>query len=69
MAKSIRLNLSVPLPIDAVLTALAEAQGVSKASIVVGQMARALPYWQKDLKLLRAGRAALGAGVTTSAKS
>jgi hypothetical protein len=61
MAKSVRLNLSVPVPMDEVLTALAEAQGMSKPALIVAAMARALPYWQKDLKMLRATRSVPGA--------
>ena len=53
MPKSIKVNVSVPLPIDVVLTALAKERGVSKSAVIVSQLVRALPYWKLEVRKLR----------------
>lgn len=55
MRKSVRVNLSVPLDVDVVLTELAGALRVSKASLVMVQIGRGLPYWRNELSRLRRG--------------
>lgn len=55
MAKLVRVNLSVPAETDGVLARLAALSGVSKSALVMLQLARALPYWRRDLAVLERG--------------
>lgn len=52
MGKAVRVNLSVPVAIDDVLTRLSAATGISKASLVMASVSRSVPYWRADLAKL-----------------
>ena len=52
-AKSVRVEVGVPVPIYAVLSALAGERGLSKSAVIVAQLAMALPYWKLELRKLR----------------
>lgn len=53
--KSTRINVSLPLPVDRILTEYSAALGRSKAQIVVDALCFASAHWQRQLRALRAG--------------
>src|SRR5688572_5017484 len=55
MGKGVRVNLSVPGNIDALLTELAEVSGRSKASWVMEALGRYVPELHKSLEALKFG--------------
>jgi len=55
MAESVRVNLSVPRSVDAVLDELAAVTGRSKASLVMEAVGYQLPAWQRFLDRARTG--------------
>jgi len=59
MAESVRVNLSVPGAVDAVLDELATVTGRSKASLVMEAVGYQLPAWQRFLERVRSGKIAL----------
>lgn len=59
MAESVRVNLSVPEAVDAVLDELATVTGRSKASLVMEAVGYQLPVWQRFLERVRSGKIAL----------
>ncbi len=55
MAESVRVNLSVPRSVDAVLNELAAVTGRSKASLIMEAVGYQLPAWQRFLDRARTG--------------
>ncbi|MDP2242342.1 MAG: hypothetical protein Q8K18_19565 [Burkholderiales bacterium] len=55
------MNVSLPLPVDRILTQYAEALGRSKAQIVVDALCFATRHWTLQLRALRSGVMAPGA--------
>jgi len=54
MAQAVRVNLSVPAEVDAVLEALGTVTGRGKASLVMEALGYQLPYWQRFLERQKA---------------
>lgn len=59
MAESVRVNLSVPGPVNAVLDELALVTGRSKALLVMEAVGYQLPAWQRFLERTKTGKIAL----------
>lgn len=51
MSDSVRVNLTVPAKIDALLTELSAASGISKSALVMEAIGWALPHWRRQLRL------------------
>jgi hypothetical protein len=59
VAESVRVNLSVPGAVDAVLEELTSVTGRSKASLVMEAVGYQLPAWQRFLERARTGQIAM----------
>jgi hypothetical protein len=59
MARAVRINLSVPAAVDALLKELATATGRGKASLVMEALGYQLPAWRRFLDRVKTGKLAL----------
>ena len=50
MAGSVRVNLSVPERVDAVVSAQADMTGRSKAAVIMEAVGYFLPQWERDIR-------------------